>query len=32
MAPTLRRGQEPDDSAYRHALHPPALARLHGTD
>ena len=29
MVFTLRRGQEPDDAVYRHALHPPALARLH---
>ena len=30
MVFTLRRGQEPDDSVYLHALHPPKLARLHG--
>lgn len=29
MVFTLRRGQEPDDTVCRHALHPPRLARLH---
>ena len=29
MVFTLRRGQEPHDRVYRHALHPEALARLH---
>ncbi len=30
MVFTLRRGQVPAETAYRHFLHPPALARLHG--
>jgi hypothetical protein len=32
MVFTLRRGQEPDDSVYLHALHPPKLARLHSEE